>query len=55
MDMDQHPEAPVITSAEWLPSGIVVHFDQGAVAFVTAAFLFEHQHEQLMPEPDAEE
>ena len=53
--MEQQPPAPVITSAEWLPSGIVVHFDQGAWAFFTAQFLFNHQYEQPVPDAKVEE
>jgi len=48
---------PHITFAEWLPTGVVVHFDGGFTVFYPAVFLFENRQSGtttiLEPAPDS--
>jgi len=40
--MKQHDPSPIVFS-EWLPSGIMVHFEGGVSVFFPAKFLYEQR------------
>ena len=46
--MDQSFQ-PLIVFSEWLPTGIVVHFDQGVSAFFSAHSLFQERDSHRLP------
>ena len=44
---------PLIVFAEWVPSGVMVHFKDNRAVFFPAMFLLEHRHEQpAIAEPE---
>jgi hypothetical protein len=40
--MKQHDPSPIVFS-EWLPTGIMVHFEEGLSVFFPAEFLYEQR------------
>jgi hypothetical protein len=40
--MKQHDPSPIVFS-EWLPTGIMVHFEEGLSVFFPAQFLYEQR------------
>jgi hypothetical protein len=40
--MKQHDPSPIVFS-EWLPTGVMVHFEEGLSVFFPAQFLYEQR------------
>lgn len=40
--MNQHDPSPIVFS-EWLPTGVMVHFEGGVSVFFSAQFLYEQR------------